>query len=136
MELLRMASVRTMPNGRKQSTGLFLCPHCDEKVERVLSDGKKNKSCGCARVKHATSHGLTRGGKVNPLFWVWHGIKARCLNKKHSSYDRYGGRGIGICGSWLEDPEKFFKWAITNGWQRGLEVDRIDNNDQLMRWLR
>ena len=128
MNLLRITERRRMVSGRRQSIGLFLCPHCDEKVERVLSEGKRNKSCGCARVKHATTHGLTRGGKPHLLFWVWHGMKARCQNKNHTSYDRYGGRGIGICKEWLDDPQKFFTWAFANGWKRGLQIDRKDND--------
>ena len=128
MELLRITGTHLRPSGRKESIGLFLCPHCDQEVNKVLSDRKRNKSCGCARVKHATTHGLTRGGKQHPLLCVYYGIRARCQNKNHSSYDRYGGRGIGVCKEWLDEPQKFFEWALANGWEKGLEIDRLDND--------
>ena len=117
-----------MPSGRRVSLGLFLCPRCGEEVERVLCEGGKNKSCGCVRGNYTTTHGLARRGKKHPLFWVWRGMKARCQNKNHILYHRYGGRGISICKEWLDDSQKFFKWAFANGWKRGLQIDRIDND--------
>ncbi|MCK5607583.1 helix-turn-helix domain-containing protein [Candidatus Pacearchaeota archaeon] len=117
-----------MPNKERRSAGLFLCPHCGEEVERLLAHGRKNKSCGCARSKNVTTHGLTRGGKKHPLFQILRNMKARCQNKNYISYHRYGGRGISICKEWLDDPQEFFTWGFANGWKRGLEIDRIDND--------
>jgi len=91
-----------------------------------MADGLRNFSCGCNRTPG--THGMTRGGKTDALFWVWHGMKARCYNSKHSSWDRYGGRGIVICDEWLQDPERFYSWARLNGWKKGLEVDRREND--------
>lgn len=124
MRLLRLAGMQVSPGGKRQSTGLFLCPHCDKTVERVLSDGKRNKSCGCART---SCRALNKDVDRN-LFWVFHGIKARCHNPKNIAYHRYGGRGITICDEWLNDPRAFFAWAIGNGWRKGLEIDRKDND--------
>ena len=38
-----------------------------------------------------------------------------------------GGKGVKICDEWLNDPKKFDIWAINNGWQDGLTIDRIDS---------
>ena len=54
-------------------------------------------------------------------------MKARCLNHKSVSYRNYGGRGIGICDEWLSF-ESFHEWAIANGYEDGLQLDRIDND--------
>lgn len=70
---------------------------------------------------------LSKDGDKN-LFWVWHGIKARCLNPNHSTFYRYGGRGISVCKQWLNDSKLFFDWALSNGWSKGLTVDRINND--------
>ena len=64
----------------------------------------------------------------HPLFSVWRGMKARCFNSKVVSYKTYGARGITICDAWL-DYETFEKWGLANGYQEGLSIDRIDNND-------
>lgn len=61
------------------------------------------------------------------LFSIWHGMCERCNNPKHSSYEKYGGRGIKICDEWLNSKD-FFKWALSNGYKEGLTIDRIDVN--------
>ena len=66
---------------------------------------------------------------THPLYGVWAGIKTRCFNKNVPEYKYYGGRGINICDEWLHDPTAFIEWAISNGWKRGLHIDRINNND-------
>ena len=59
---------------------------------------------------------------------MWKGIKARCYNKNHKNYDRYGGRGIVMCDDWKNSFEEFEQWALRSGYEDGLTVDRIDNN--------
>lgn len=70
-------------------------------------------------------HGLFRNNKE--LFNVWSSMKNRCENPKRSNYPRYGGRGIKVCDEW-HSAEKFVSWALENGYQQGLQLDRIDNN--------
>lgn len=61
------------------------------------------------------------------LYWCWKAIKQRCLNPKNAAYKNYGARGIGICDEWMRfDP--FCEWALNNGWEEGLDIDRIDND--------
>lgn len=85
-------------------------------------------SCGCANKeavkKSATTHGLSK----TPLYRVWAGIKSRCLNPKSNAYKHYGGRGIDLYHYWAKDFRNFLYWCIKNGWEKGLEIDRIDNN--------
>lgn len=62
------------------------------------------------------------------LYSVWHGIKYRCTNKKSTSFKNYGGRGIKICDLWNNDFYEFEKWSLDNGYKKGLQIDRINNN--------
>lgn len=55
-------------------------------------------------------------------------IKYRCYNPNAHNYQRYGGRGITVCQEWLDDPRAFVDWALANGFQRKLTIDRIDND--------
>lgn len=55
-------------------------------------------------------------------------IKQRCYDPNVHDYHNYGGRNITICKEWLEDTGAFVEWALTNGFKRGLEIDRIDND--------
>lgn len=54
-------------------------------------------------------------------------MHARCNNPKIRGYRWYGARGIVVCGAW-QDFEKFYRWAMKNGYEPGLTIDRIDND--------
>lgn len=70
-------------------------------------------------------HGLYRENKV--LFNVWQTMKERCENPNRQKYKDYGGRGIKVCDEWHE-ASNFVKWALENGYEKGLQLDRIDND--------
>lgn len=55
-------------------------------------------------------------------------MKARCYSPSHSSYERYGGRGITVCDEWLENFEAFRGWALASGYEETLSIDRKDND--------
>lgn len=125
--------IAVKPCGKnKYGNVLWLC-RCDCGKEHIVPSGKlvqgKSKSCGCyatdLHISQLQTHGITTGGKPR-TFIIWNGMKARCLNPKAVSYKNYGGRGIGICNEWLTFAN-FHNWAISNGYQDDLELDRINN---------
>lgn len=59
---------------------------------------------------------------------IYDGIKQRCYNPSCDAYPRYGGRGIIMCSEWLNNPQAFYEWAMTNGYRDDLSIDRIDND--------
>ena len=59
---------------------------------------------------------------------IYYGMKQRCYNEKSINYKYYGGRGIRICDEWLESFDNFCQWAIVNGYNNELTIDRIDSN--------
>jgi hypothetical protein len=61
----------------------------------------------------------------DPIYWIWRGMIARC--KEGSGHRHYAARGIRVCEEWLEF-DNFRGWAVANGFQTGLSVDRIDND--------
>lgn len=71
---------------------------------------------------HVT-HGL---GKPK-TYSHWVNMKTRCLNPRNGKYKDYGARGIKICEEWF-DFAKFHNWAIANGFDPNLTLDRIDVN--------
>jgi hypothetical protein len=52
----------------------------------------------------------------------------RCYNTHSRSYKDYGERGISICKEWRNDFMSFYNWALNNGYQEDLSIDRIDVN--------
>jgi hypothetical protein len=69
-------------------------------------------------------HGLSK----HPLHKIWSGIKSRCYCESSSHYKDYGNRGIKVCDEWKNNFKTFYDWAINNGWQSSLEINRINNN--------
>lgn len=86
------------------------------------------KSCGCYNksqiIKANTKHGLAN----HQLYAIWNTMKMRCYNPKNIQYKDYGGRGITVCKQWRNDFKLFYDFCITNGWKKGLCIDRRNNN--------
>ena len=66
-------------------------------------------------------------GETNtPLFNKWRSMRARVspnwVNRKH-----YFDKGITVCDQWFLFSE-FKKWSLENGYEDGLELDRINND--------
>lgn len=86
-------------------------------------------SCGCYHKEHNSEFGKKHGLSKHPLYTVWSGIIQRCTNQNAENYKRYGGRGITVCDEWKNDFKSFYDWASSNGYLKGLTIERI-NNDQ------
>ena len=98
--------------------------HCGKEfltLNKSIASGN-TRSCGCFRKsgKPALKHGL----RHHPLYLIWKNIKNRCLNKNHPRYKDYGGRGVSICDEWRTDFVSFYTWALANGWEQRLEIDK------------
>lgn len=65
--------------------------------------------------------------KYNPIYLAWKNMRQRCFNPNRPDYKYYGGRGIMIIPDW-NTFDTFSLWAMNHGWQKGLTLDRIDNN--------
>jgi hypothetical protein len=59
---------------------------------------------------------------------VWADMKRRTTKANHQRAKDYILRGIDVCNDWLVFVN-FQKWATTNGYKRGLVLDRINNNN-------
>ena len=78
-------------------------------------------------------------GKHSRLGNIYHNMKMRCYNKANKDYRNYGARGITICEEWLNTEKSnignsskgfiaFKEWALSNGYEYDLTIDRIDVN--------
>lgn len=67
--------------------------------------------------------------KRHPLYTVWHSMLRRTgFRQGASAHDikDYIGRGITVCEEW-RTYANFEAWCLSNGWKRGLELDRANN---------
>lgn len=110
---------------------MWLC-QCDCGNTKLANDMRlKNgyiRSCGCLVSQKAKEAQTTHGLSKTPLYAVWRGIKARCNNPNCKAYSNYGGRGITVCDEWNNSFESFMEWAVSNGYNESLSIDRIDND--------
>ena len=90
----------------------------------IVSCGCRQRETGLIATQKTKTHGLSK----HPLYAIWKSMIRRCYEPTCRSYDRYGGRGIIVSAEWRFDPTNFIKWAIDNGWRKGLQIDR-ENND-------
>ena len=85
----------------------------------------KTKSCGCEKYG---KNNITHNKSKTRLYRIWTDLKTRCNNPKFPSFKNYGGRGIKVCEDWESDFMRFYEWAMSNGYDETLSIDRIDNN--------
>ncbi|RAT01407.1 hypothetical protein A6E27_23020 [Bacillus cereus] len=105
------------------------CGNTTYQVTYYLEHGR-SKSCGClSKERRArgfnTTHGLKH--KNIRLYTIWKNMTSRCRNKNATGFSDYGGRGIRVCDSW-SDYENFYNWAICNGYNDELTIDRVNND--------
>lgn len=90
-----------------------------------MTEELKPKRIGKYHHNGNVKHGLYKEHKE--LFNLWQTMKSRCENPKRENFERYGARGITVCKEWHE-AKIFVEWALNNGYKKGLQLDRIDND--------
>jgi hypothetical protein len=107
---------------------LLECPYCKKEFQcyanRIVT--KNTKSCGCHKSQATIDRNYRHGLKGHPVYLAWKHIKQRCYNPKVAQYKDWGGRGITICDEWKDNPKVFYDWAVSNGWEEGLTIERIE----------
>lgn len=98
----------------------------------------ETSSCGCLQAElrsqgphktHGATVGFTAGGKLPKLYRVWVKMRSRCNDPNAQNYRWYGAKGIKVCDLWNDSFPAFEKWARDNGYADGLEIDRIESDD-------
>lgn len=130
MKMIKDLGMLPFCNGKyKKHYAIYECPFCGKhfKTSLNLVQRKETKSCGCyrgifAKAKH-TKHGMCR----TELYTHWSAMKQRCNYKKGQYYHIYGGRGIIVASEWSSF-RIFKEWAMSNGYNDGMYLDRINND--------
>ena len=128
MSFGRLTVVR--PAGKNKRNQMRWFCVCDCGRETIIDQGNlvRSKSCGCVARELASSRLRKHGAsQTEKLYGVWLNMRRRCDDPDHKSYSDYGGRGIKVCDEW-QDYESFRRFALSNGWEPGLQLNRIDND--------
>lgn len=111
---------------------------CGKEYEGIYSTIKNGgiNSCGCLRREMAREWGRERrfmhGLSKHPLMKIWANMIDRCHNINNKFYHNYGARGVSVCEGWRSDFKSFYDWCISNGWSKGLEIDKDKKGDGLL----
>lgn len=116
-------------NASKKAVWLCRCDCGNEKLVAGchLKSGH-TVSCGCYKRELDTERPKVHGLKGTRLYRIWSNMKSRCYIESVPCYKDYGGRGIKVCAEWLDDFKSFYDWAMVNGYNDDLSIDRIDND--------
>ena len=79
------------------------------------------KSCGCIT---KTVNGMSK----TRIYQIYRHLINRCYREKDISYKNYGNKGIIVCDEWKNDFMSFYNWAMKNGYEEHLTIDRINVN--------
>jgi len=106
---------------KKRRYLLAKCKKC-LKIFKTTKDHVTRNKVGCSR-----SCAKNKGGNKR-LCKIRDGMIARCNNKNHISFSNYSSNNINICKEWIDDSSSFYDWALNNGYDDNLSLDRIDNS--------
>ena len=138
--LLEEVEPHITPCGTKQRQVKCLC-ECGREFIACLYNilNEHTKSCGCLskemsadKIRKAQKIWVSQASHTQELYPELYRILGaaiqRCTNPNRPEYKDYGGRGICVCDEWRNDRKKFIEFALANGWEPGLELDREDND--------
>lgn len=110
---------------KKRRYGKFQCECGNVKYIRIdgVASGS-SQSCGCKRRNKVGLDSV----EYERLYNVWSNMIKRCYDESSDRFYAYGKRGISVCDEWKNDFRSFAKWAVDNGWNQNLSIERKDVN--------
>lgn len=103
------------------------CRCCGFESDMRLHNIKAPKQC-----KHLNMNG---NYTIQQFKWtnirlrnIFSDMKDRCYNSNNKNYDLYGAKGVRVASEWIDNPYLFEQWALNNGYEDSLTIDRMDSN--------
>jgi len=136
-------NAKSYSNHKRGSCGKILlsdkdCKFCSEKLPVTKPSVNKkycnrycyvnwklqNKECITGIYSTNYKHGESR----QRLHRTYTDMIKRCYEENSKDYINYGGRGIIVCPEWINDYSLFKSWALSNGYENNLTIERINVN--------
>ncbi len=138
-EITILYPIETPEHVGKTNTNQYYWAKCSCGAEWAISDRTIKRNTGgrtgaraCSECTHkvGASKRIHHGHSRDRIYRIWVSMKARC--SEESGALCHGGRGIFVCEGWRQEGEDgfipFYDWAIANGYDEDLTLDRRDND--------
>jgi hypothetical protein len=126
----RLVVLRLYCHGGNGKSVKWVCK-CDcGKTVNIASSHLLNgstQSCGCYHEEQFRKSTIKHHMSNTRLYNIWNRMIRRCECDTEKAFINYGARGISVCEEWHES-KNFFDWALANGYDDSLTIDRINVN--------
>lgn len=105
------------------------CTECGWETDMLKASIGRAKRCN--HIGLGGTYSLTTADFVwsnKRLQRIFKHMKIRCYSEECRSYRWYGAKGIKICDEWLNNPQSFETWALSNGYNDTLTIDRKEED--------
>lgn len=111
--------------GKTRRTAVICLCDCGNKITTSVHHFKNGgiRSCGCLIKNHFVPN-KKYNSYNEKLRNIYYAMIGRCHIPHDLAYKYYGERGVIVCNEWRNNGQTFFDWAIQNGWQPGLDLDK------------
>lgn len=111
-----LVTVLKRVNKEKKGTDYLLKCDCGTEFVSNFSNIRRSNYLRCTCGEHKKLKSILR--KMNE----------RCSNPKSKDFKWYGQKGVKVSEEWVKFPVHFINWAINNGWDESLSIDRVDSS--------
>ena len=117
-------------NSDNKPMGTFSCTACNRTRDLPYRPKSYNQLCNSCSVKEFAQankqHEIRHDHRLSRIL---NNMRERTQNPNSTRYVDYGERGITICPEWASGSKvAFYDWALANGYEEHLTIDRKDNN--------
>ena len=104
------------------------CSECGFETDMLKSKIAKTTKCTHLNVSGNYKKYHTYTWSNHRIGKIFYSMIDRCYNENNKSYRWYGQKGITVCTEWLSNPKSFEEWAVANGYNDNLTIDRKKEN--------
>ena len=129
----RLTAIKPIRKNNKRNWEWMTICSCGNTVivaGAYLTNGH-TKSCGCLKndvaAKLIKERSVIHGKSKTRIYNIWQAMRRRCNAPSCQDYKWYGGKGVRVCDEWSQF-QQFYDWSLSNGYQEGLTIDRIDSS--------
>lgn len=98
------------------------CKNCNHQMKCTYSNFIGGiKKCICELPKKSPIN-------WNRIYRIHYQMISRCYDNEDKDFKYYGAKGIKVCDEWRSSRKPFYSWAMDNGYNKELTLDRIDYN--------